>query len=332
MKAIIKSNDIIAANTAAAGKKEFRPILQGVHIKVEGNRAEVVATDSYRMVVASSEHKDNESGEVTIDVSSLKLKRNELLVIEHCESNEFYANVTVLGGAKTEVKVVQGNYPNYRQLMPDAGTEATPTTHISLSVKYVTELGKAMTSWSTGKAPGLNFELQGPMKPIIATAKDGDRRFFGLVMPVRVSESDCVLGQPKEERADKGKRELEKLLRETESKLAAALESNAKLEKDAEQQEVASNGLEEAEARIEKAEEKIEQIAELVKATRAPELDAKVDALIAEHTAITVAGKTKCAVYLAGIEKGSPEMEAAKAAGARFGNHKRFGKCWYMPA
>lgn len=61
------------------------------------------------------------------------------------------------------------------------------------------------------------------------------------------------------------------------------------------------------------------------------ELQSKVDALIAEHEMIGIAGETSCAIYLSGIEKNSPEMEAAKAAGAKFGNHKKYGKCWYMP-
>lgn len=60
------------------------------------------------------------------------------------------------------------------------------------------------------------------------------------------------------------------------------------------------------------------------------EAQAKVDALIAEFSAIQVAGETTCAIYLSGIEKDTPEMEAVKAAGGKWGNHKKFGKCWYV--
>lgn len=60
------------------------------------------------------------------------------------------------------------------------------------------------------------------------------------------------------------------------------------------------------------------------------EVTSKVDALIAKHEVVGVAGETSCAVYLNGIEKGSEAMAAAKELGARFGNHKRYGKCWYF--
>lgn len=78
------------------------------------------------------------------------------------------------------------------------------------------------------------------------------------------------------------------------------------------------------------------EIAELrreVKAETATDegLASRIDALIAEHESVSIAGETSCAVYLGGIEKNSAAMSAAKEAGARFGNHKKYGKCWYFP-
>lgn len=334
MRAIINSNDIIAAMTATAGAKECRHILEGVHVQVSGNRATVVATDSYRMVVAESEHGDNEPGEVTLDLTGIKLKRNGLLTIEATEDS---ASITVMGGVRYEPPIIDGNYPNWRQLMPEHDAEAEPLTSIGFNPSYVNDMGKAYRAWSGNSKATIWFEFRGAMRPLCMSKRDGDRSFFGIVMPCKMNGSDIVLKQPAAASKCEAKDDIKKQLR-------AASKENAVLAKQVEEltkqlegakstavEATPNEDIAEAERRIEGLEAKLSKIVEATKKPAA-ETESKVDALIAECSGITIEGRTSCAVYLGGIEKDSPEMEAAKAAGARFGNHKKFGKCWYMPA
>lgn len=87
--------------------------------------------------------------------------------------------------------------------------------------------------------------------------------------------------------------------------------------------------VEELKAEIAKLKSELEQTKNINR-VESNELTDKIDELITSYSSIRVAGETTCAIYLDGIERYSEEMEAVKKLGAKFGKHKKYGKCWYF--
>lgn len=363
MKAYINTNDILAVMTAVS-KDKTRPILTGVHIEVENNRVTLIATDSYRMIVTEDKSPDNEDGEITVDLSSIKFKKNQKVYVE---SDGEKTTLTMLAGnMKYEPQTIQGTYPNWKQLIPSDDSYAEPTTYIGVNPDYVRDMGKAFRAWSNCTVATVWFEFEGTLKPMSMNKRDGERSFFGLIMPTRMSDGDLHLVQPSVSTGSKD--ELQRKIRELEAEIVQkdkdiemmgelvkneheAAEKLAKQLKDAKdvKQHIKDHvkvvdatptedkELDEANERISSIETKLEAIVKAFESKSAPsheqtDINPKIDALIAEYSGIKIAGETSCAVYFEPtIKKDSPEMVAVKEAGGRWGNHRKFGKCWYMP-
>lgn len=102
-------------------KDETRAILTGVLLEIEAGCVRMVATDSYRLAVAESSYEGSEtdftaviSGSFISDLASLGrtggdirlgLAENQIIVT--------YGDVTFVN------RRIEGNYPNYRQLLPN---------------------------------------------------------------------------------------------------------------------------------------------------------------------------------------------------------------------
>lgn len=101
-----------------------RPILQGVLLSVEENTIRLVATDSYRLAVCDSNVETSSASEafVTIvpgttfhDVLSLPSMTEEILV-GTTESQVVF----VFGNTTYVSRKIEGNFPNFRQLLPNS--------------------------------------------------------------------------------------------------------------------------------------------------------------------------------------------------------------------
>lgn len=317
MKAIVKAEDIMAAQTQV-GKDKVHPILNGVHIEVVGKRASVVGVDGFRMVVAESEHEENEEGSVTLDLSSIKLKKRDYITIESADGDVATVS-SLLESTSTQCRVIEGKFPDWRALLPESGKdEAIAVTHRGFNPSYMSDLGKAYRTWLGNSKANVCIEFMGEQGLMVLIKEIGDRSFFGLVMPLR--ESETALKQPKASKRSKASKGAD-------DKLKASYDALCKDFNDA----TVKNH--ELEAEIDRLKGEMEELkAEHASKPEADELQSKIDALIAEHETIAIAGTTSCAVYFEPtIAKGSEEMEAIRAAGGKFGNHKKFGKCWYMP-
>ena len=180
-------------------KDESRAILTGVLITFEGETLKMVATDSYRLaiteaqlgepaaegfqaVISGSFLQELASLTRTDDPLTIALAENQIVVTYH---DTVFIN-----------RRIEGNFPNYRQLLPDSyatrvrlNGSAQETlacqgegenVEIAFNYAYVLDgLGSVSTD-------DVFLEVQSGMKPGIFKAGEGEN-FLYLVMPVRIS-------------------------------------------------------------------------------------------------------------------------------------------------
>lgn len=107
----------------SASKDDTRPVLTGVFVSVEGRRARMVSTDSYRLTIKESdlvETPDGDMGGVLIPAGAMRHVSRMVRVREEVE-------VVVSGGEATfrlpemtlSVRLIPGNFPEYRRLLPE---------------------------------------------------------------------------------------------------------------------------------------------------------------------------------------------------------------------
>ncbi len=109
----------------AASRDEVRPILTGIMVNVEGDSLTMVATDSYRLSVKRTELSQPAAESFEVNVPARAMRELARIVgqtgIETVDislpSNQviFRAGDVVLSS-----RLIDGQFPNYRQLLPDA--------------------------------------------------------------------------------------------------------------------------------------------------------------------------------------------------------------------
>lgn len=132
-------------------KDESRAILTGVLITLEGNSLKMVATDSYRLAISDTELPDSTAdgfqaviaGSFLQDIAALS-KTDEPVSIALAE-NQIVVTYqdTVFVNRRLE-----GNFPNYRQLLPDSHTTRVtiPVDHLIAGVKRTSLLGQSSST------------------------------------------------------------------------------------------------------------------------------------------------------------------------------------------
>ena len=124
-------------------RDDSRPVLQGVNVKVEGNKLELVATDAYRIAIARAEVETNNTSEFTavipggflMDVAGLKgdiksavISLSENQVVVECNDIIFIN------------RRIAGTFPPYNQLL-----EANPVLTATVKVKELTEAARRIS-------------------------------------------------------------------------------------------------------------------------------------------------------------------------------------------
>jgi len=117
--------DTIERVARAASRDEVRPILTGVLVTAEERTLTMVATDSYRLSVKHTELEQPVSQQLEANVPARALR--ELARIVSSESVEeveiaLLANQVVFraGGVLVSSRLIEGQFPSYRQLIPDS--------------------------------------------------------------------------------------------------------------------------------------------------------------------------------------------------------------------
>ena len=109
----------------SASRDETRPILTGILVSASGQELRMVATDSYRLSVKETTLETALEGSLEANVPARALQ--ELARIAQATEAETLsvgvrANQVVfdVGGAVLSSRLIDGQFPNYRQLLPDS--------------------------------------------------------------------------------------------------------------------------------------------------------------------------------------------------------------------
>ncbi len=109
----------------AASRDEVRPILTGIMVSVEESTLTMVATDSYRLSVKRTELERGVSGPFEANVPARAMRELARIVGQSGVEEVRIAmpgNQVVFGAGTVTLssRLIDGQFPNYRQLLPDA--------------------------------------------------------------------------------------------------------------------------------------------------------------------------------------------------------------------
>jgi DNA polymerase-3 subunit beta len=116
--------DTIARVSRSASRDETRPILTGILVSASGDELRMVATDSYRLSVKETKLDAPLDSGFEANVPARALEELGRLVRDDVEqirigvrSNQVVFEV---GGVALSSRLIDGQFPNYRQLLPEA--------------------------------------------------------------------------------------------------------------------------------------------------------------------------------------------------------------------
>ena len=109
----------------AASRDEVRPILTGIMVSVEESTLTMVATDSYRLSVKRTDLADASPGPLEANVPARAMRELARIVSQNGVEGVEVAlpgNQIVFraGEVTLSSRLIEGQFPNYRQLLPDA--------------------------------------------------------------------------------------------------------------------------------------------------------------------------------------------------------------------
>ena len=109
----------------SASRDETRPVLTGILVSASGDELRMVATDSYRLSVKETRLEAPLEGSFEANVPARALQ--ELTrIVQHVGADALTVSVRAnqvifeVGGAVLSSRLIDGQFPNYRQLLPDA--------------------------------------------------------------------------------------------------------------------------------------------------------------------------------------------------------------------
>ncbi|PZS07953.1 MAG: DNA polymerase III subunit beta [Solirubrobacterales bacterium] len=109
---------------ASASRDETRPVLTGIFVSASERELRMVATDSYRLSIKDTVLETSLSGGFEVNIPARALQ--ELgRIAAHIEDQALSVSVRenqvlfVLGGTILSSRLIDGQFPNYRQLLPE---------------------------------------------------------------------------------------------------------------------------------------------------------------------------------------------------------------------
>lgn len=117
--------ETIARVARSASRDETRPILTGILVTAEGSELKMVATDSYRLSVKETRLDPPIEGGFEANVPARALQELERLVAQGAQeririgvrTNQIVFEV---GAMVLSSRLIEGQFPNYRQLLPES--------------------------------------------------------------------------------------------------------------------------------------------------------------------------------------------------------------------
>ncbi len=111
--------------SGSASKDETRPVLTGILVSASGSEVRMVATDSYRLSVKQTALDEPLSGSFEVNIPARALQELARLAVG-AEDESLTISVRqnqvvfVLGRIVLSSRLIDGQFPNYRQLLPEA--------------------------------------------------------------------------------------------------------------------------------------------------------------------------------------------------------------------
>lgn len=161
MRAYVDVADLKAIQPLLS-KDKTRSTLTHTFIEVgEDLKAAVVGTDSYKMGVAESWYGDNKPGQVIVDLNGVKFPKNGTMAMIEYEEGANEATLTIATDhQKSIVPVFEGNYPNYRKLMPkDLRDSGSLGAGVCLTSTYIQQAIKTINTYR-GSTKGTPIAMQ----------------------------------------------------------------------------------------------------------------------------------------------------------------------------
>jgi DNA polymerase III subunit beta len=120
--AFAETVDLVAR---AASRDDMRPVLTGVMVHAADRRLTMVATDSYRLSVKQTELESEVGGELEANIPARALRELARIAVgEEADTVKIslLANQAVFaaGGVVLATRLIEGQYPNYEQLLPES--------------------------------------------------------------------------------------------------------------------------------------------------------------------------------------------------------------------
>jgi DNA polymerase-3 subunit beta len=122
VKAFIDTANKVAGS---ASRDETRPVLTGILVSASGSEVRMVATDSYRLSVKETKLESPLAAGFEVNVPARALQELARLST-HAEDESLTISVRqnqvvfVLGDVVLSSRLIDGQFPNYRQLLPEA--------------------------------------------------------------------------------------------------------------------------------------------------------------------------------------------------------------------
>jgi len=146
--------ETVAKVARSASRDETRPILTGILVSASGDELRMVATDSYRLSVKETRLESPMEGSFEANVPARALQ--ELARVAAAQSGDGELEIGVrtnqvvfrLGGTVLSSRLIDGQFPNYRQLLPD-----TYEHELTLSTAEVTDVVRRMSLLAQKNAP-----------------------------------------------------------------------------------------------------------------------------------------------------------------------------------
>jgi DNA polymerase-3 subunit beta len=117
--------DTVAKVARSASRDETRPVLTGILVSASGDELRMVATDSYRLAVKETKLETPLQGTVEANVPARALQ--ELTrIVGQADGDELAVSVRTnqvvfeAGGVVLSSRLIDGQFPNYRQLLPES--------------------------------------------------------------------------------------------------------------------------------------------------------------------------------------------------------------------
>lgn len=185
----VEFSDMVKRVARVVSRDETRAILTGVFITAVDGHLRMVATDSYRLALSDNakvtglgEFSATISGNFLREVASLPASEEAVtLSLSYNQIQVGYRNITYIN------RRLEGNFPNYRQLLPD-----THNTRITFDVKELMAAVKRTSLLSSSSAP-VKFDVNIASQTVLLSSVAQDVGSAQETLRVKAEGDDVVI-------------------------------------------------------------------------------------------------------------------------------------------